>query len=95
MAVAPLITTSKGVKLPFNTPFGFQSLSACLSDITASLTGVPGVYMLINNNDTSRYYIGSSVNLGRRLTEYRNIMTGTRLPISVSETELAATTADQ
>lgn len=51
--------------------------------------------MLINHSDPSRYYIGSSVNLGRRLSEYFLLTTGARKPQSTAERELAASPADQ
>jgi hypothetical protein len=76
------------------TPHGYSSLQAGLSKITKELTGVPGVYLLINSLDPSRFYIGSTVNLGRRLTEYHNLTTGTRTPVSSSEAEIAQTSAD-
>jgi len=72
--LVPLMTEHKkdlsSLNLPSHTPFGYLSLKLGMSDITRSLTGSSGVYMLINNLNPSRYYIGSSVNLGRRLSEY-------------------------
>lgn len=58
------------------------------------LNGVPGVYMLINRENPGRYYIGSSVNLGRRLSEYFVLTTGARTPKSNAEREIAQTPAD-
>lgn len=72
--LVPLMTEHKKdlskLNLPSHTPFGYLSLESGMSDINRSLTGSSGVYLLINNLDPSRYYIGSSVNLGRRLSEY-------------------------
>jgi len=50
--------------------------------------------MLININDPSRYYIGSSVNLKRRLSEYFLLTTGARAPGSSAEREIALTPAE-
>lgn len=61
--------------------------------ISYLLTGVAGVYMLINKRDPSRYYIGSSVNLGRRLSEYFLLTTGARKPSSLAEREIAGSPA--
>ena len=91
MSLVPLVTANS--KAP-QAPFGYLSLEQGLSSITATLMGVPGVYMLVNTLNPTRYYIGSSVNLGRRLTEYRNLTTGTRTPVSRSEQEIAGNSAN-
>ena len=44
--------------------------------------GVSGVYMLTNKNDLSRFYIGSSSNLARRMEEYNKLTKGLRKPHS-------------
>lgn len=49
--------------------------------------------MLINNTDPTRYYIGSSVNLARRLGEYYDLTLGERSPKSNSEKEISETPA--
>ena len=50
--------------------------------------------MLTSLLDPSKYYIGSSVNLGRRLEEYYNLTLNIRAPGSRSEAEFAAMSAD-
>lgn len=44
------------------------------------LVGSSGVYMLINTTLSSMFYIGSSVNLGRRMTEYSDLINNIRTP---------------
>ena len=53
-----------------------------------------GVYKLTNKQNVSRFYIGSSVNLARRMEEYLNITRGIRKPQSSSELEISNTSAD-
>lgn len=55
--------------------------------------GVSGVYKLTNKKDPSRFYIGSSMNLGRRMNEYQNLILGIRREQSASEREIAETRA--
>lgn len=59
-------------------PYSFPLKHA--SSIIRGLSGLSGVYMLINKVNPSSFYIGSSVNLGRRLNEYYNIVNGVRQP---------------
>jgi len=51
--------------------------------------------MLINRNNPSRYYIGSSVNMGRRLAEYFALTTSSRTPKTSAERELASLQAKE
>lgn len=55
--------------------------------------GVSGVYILTNKNDSSRFYIGSSNNLARRMGEYNKLTKGLRNPRSSSELEISKTSA--
>lgn len=55
-------------------PFSFPLNSSVMK----TLIGVSGVYMIINTKDPSKFYIGSSVNLGRRIQEYLDIVLGQR-----------------
>ena len=55
-----------------SSPITFFSLNENLSDIQRMYKDVSGVYMLIS--PTGRRYIGSSVDLARRMQEYSNIM---------------------
>jgi len=74
-----------------NTPFVFNSLEIGYENIKFSLLGVAGVYKLINAQDSERFYIGSSVNLARRIQEYIYLTKGIRLPQSSSEVEISKT----
>jgi len=87
-------TAQQAPKLPQQTPFGYSSLASGMTNINALLTGASGVYMLINNLNPSRYYIGSSVNLGRRFSEYKDLANKVKPPVSKSETEISETSAD-
>ena len=59
-----------------------------------TLAGIAGVYMLINKNNTDRFYIGSSVDLSRRIKEYKDLVDGVSKPISSSQKEIAQTNAN-
>lgn len=48
----------------------FDSLLLGFEKIKNSFLGVSGVYKLTNKQNVSRFYIGSSVNLARRMEEY-------------------------
>lgn len=63
-------------------------------EIKYSFLGVSGVYKLINKLDTTRFYIGSSVNLSRRMGEYINLTKGIRLPQSSAELEISQISAE-
>jgi len=91
-----LYSTNHGLSpQPQFMPLTFLTLKESISSITSSLTGVAGVYMLINRNDPSRFYIGSSVNLGRRLGEYYDLINGLRQAKTASERELSSSPASQ
>lgn len=47
-------------------------------EIKYKFIGVSGVYMLTNKNEPSRFYIGSSNNLARRMDEYIKLTKGLR-----------------
>lgn len=76
-------------------PLSFRNLASALSLIKSNYTGASGVYLLMNLVNPGRFYIGSSVNLGRRMTEYHDLTTGSRTPKSNSEREIANTPAEQ
>lgn len=65
--------------------FYFDSLELGYEQIKFSLLGVAGVYKLINKRNPKRFYIGSSVNLARRCSEYIHLTNGVRTPQSTSE----------
>lgn len=90
MAIPPLVGMAGQFKSK-QTPISYLSLSDGLADIVSTLTGVSGVYMLFNSEDPSRSYIGSTVNLGRRMTEYCDLTKGLRASGSGSEREIALT----
>lgn len=71
----------------------FESLELGFEQIKNSLLGVAGVYKLINKEDPTRFYIGSTVNISRRMSEYVNLTRGTRSPKSNSELEISRTSA--
>ena len=52
------------------TPIAYNSLEGSIENISILFEGVSGVYMLINNLNPLRVYIGSSLNMGRRFKEY-------------------------
>lgn len=79
--------------LETNNTIKFDSLEQGYTQIQKLYRGVSGVYMLTSRIDPSRFYIGSSVNLARRMLEYRNITMGRRLPVSASESEISQTFA--
>jgi hypothetical protein len=67
----------------------FDSLDQACKQIKFKYIGISGVYKLSNNNDPSRFYIGSSNNLARRMDEYNNLSKGLRKPQSTSELEIS------
>lgn len=72
-------------------PYSFP-LSSLLSH--QHLAGVGGVYMLISNLNPSSFYIGSSIDLYRRINEYSNIANNTRSPHSRFENMLASSSTN-
>lgn len=67
----------------------FDSLQSGCEQIKYEYIGVSGVYKLINKRDSSRYYIGSSTDLARRMEEYNKLTLGLRNPHSVVELEIS------
>jgi GIY-YIG catalytic domain-containing protein len=76
-----------------NKPIKFDSLEQGCEQIKYKYLGVSGVYKLTNKNDLSRFYIGSSNNLARRMEEYNKLTKGLRNPHSLSELEISKTPA--
>jgi hypothetical protein len=72
-------------------PLIFNSLDEGYESIKLTLLGVAGLYMLINKKNPERFYIGSSVNLARRIQEYIHIIRGIRQPNSFSLEEIKQT----
>jgi hypothetical protein len=71
----------------------FDSLEQACEQIKFKFLGVSGVYKLISKNDPSRFYIGSSNNLARRMEEYNKLTKGLRNPHSASELEISKISA--
>jgi len=71
----------------------FDSLEQGCEQIKFKFLGVSGVYKLISKNDPSRFYIGSSNNLARRMEEYNKLTKGLRNPHSASELEISKISA--
>ncbi len=69
----------------------FDSLELGLETIKITMSGVPGIYLLRNTEKPERFYIGSTINLARRLQEYVLLTNGGRKPKSVSEVEISKT----
>ena len=67
-----------------NKSIKFDSLEQGCEQIKYKYLGVSGVYKLTNKNDLSRFYIGSSNNLARRMEEYNLFTKGLRTPQSAS-----------
>ncbi len=76
-----------------NKPIIFDSLEQGCEEIKYKYIGVSGVYKLTNKNDISRFYIGSSNNLARRMEEYNKLTKGLRNPHSLGELEISKTPA--
>lgn len=75
-------------------PIKFDSLEqAACEQIKFKYLGVSGVYKLTSKINNSRFYIGSSNNLARRMEEYNKITKGLRNPHSASELEISKTSA--
>ena len=73
----------------------FNSLEQACEEIKFKYLGVSGVYKLTNKNDLSRFYIGSSNNLARRMEEYNKLTKGLRNPQSSAELEISKTPASE
>lgn len=71
----------------------FASLEEAYEEIKYKFIGVSGVYMLTNKNEPSRFYIGSSNNLARRMDEYIKLTKGLRNTQSSAELEISKTLA--
>jgi len=69
----------------------FDSLEQGCEEIKFKYIGVSGVYKLTNISDPSRFYIGSSNNLSRRMEEYNKLTKGLRNPHSLGELEISKT----
>lgn len=84
-------------KEDFQFPLGFIGLNENFKSFKHFFVGVAGtgVYILINRQDPKRYYVGSTVNLGRRMQEYINLTKGLRKPQSASELEISQTPGDK
>ena len=67
----------------------FDYLEQGCEEIKYKYIGVSGVYKLINISDPSRFYIGSSNNLSRRMGEYNKLTKGLRNPHSLAELEIS------
>jgi len=59
-----------------NEAITFDSLESGFEAIKFSMLGVPGVYLLENTENPKRFYIGSTLNLARRLSEYMLLTSG-------------------
>lgn len=86
--------TKKLSNLSLNT-YEFESLDKGYEQIKSSFLGIAGVYKLVNKDNPMRFYIGSSVNLSRRMKEYVDLTSGIRLPQSSSEIEISQTPASK
>ena len=61
-----------------NESIKFDSLEQGCEQIKFKYLGVSGVYKLTSKIDNSRFYIGSSNNLARRINEYIQLIKGLR-----------------
>jgi hypothetical protein len=73
----------------------FDSLEQAYEEIKFKYLGVSGVYKLTNKNNLSRFYIGSSNNIARRMGEYLKLTKGLRNPQSSGELEISLTPASE
>lgn len=76
-----------------NESIKFDSLEDACEQIKYKFLGVSGVYKLTSKNNSSRFYIGSSSNLARRMEEYNKLTKGLRNPHSASELEISQNSA--
>lgn len=84
---------SETSNIDINKSIKFDSLEQGCEQIKFKYLGVSGVYILTNKIDSSRFYIGSSNNLARRMEEYNKLTKGLRNPHSSSELEISKTSA--
>jgi hypothetical protein len=73
----------------------FDSLEQAYEEIKFKYLGVSGVYKLTNKNNLSRFYIGSSNNIARRMGEYLKLTKRLRNPQSSGELEISLTPASE
>jgi len=71
----------------------FDSLEQAYEQVKFKFLGVSGVYKLTYKLEPSRFYIGSSNNLARRIAEYYQLTKGLRNPQSSSELEISKISA--
>ena len=76
-----------------NQSIKFDSLQQACEEIKFKFLGVSGVYKLTYKYNPSRFYIGSSNNLARRMEEYNKLTKGLRKPHSSYELEISNTSA--
>lgn len=79
--------------IDINKSIKYDSLEQGCEHIKFKYLGVSGVYKLTNKNNPNSFYIGSSVNLARRMEEYCKLTKGLRKPRSSSELEISKTSA--
>ena len=106
-SLSPKLTTLGGSRRQYSTlskssniyemynqkPIEFDSLETGCEQIKFKYIGVSGVYKLTSKNNNSRFYIGSSNNLARRMEEYSKLTKGLRNPQSSTELEISKTSA--
>jgi hypothetical protein len=83
----------EGDNIDNNQSIKFDSLQQACEEIKCKFLGVSGVYKLTSKNNPYRFYIGSSINLARRMEEYNKLTKGLRNPHSSSELEISKTSA--
>ena len=76
-----------------NKSIKFDSLEQGYEQIKYKFLGVSGVYKLTNKKKPSRFYVGSSSNLARRIEEYNKLTKGLRNPHSLGELEISKTSS--
>lgn len=73
----------------FNSLAISEALEEACEEIKCKYIDISGVYKLTNKNDLTRFYIGSSNNLARRMEEYNKLTKGLRSPHSKGELEIS------
>jgi hypothetical protein len=76
-------------KIQNSKPIEFNNLEEACNMIKYDYLGVSGVYSLIDIKNKDKFYIGSSVNLARRMEEYNKLTKNLRTPNSSSELEIS------
>ena len=71
----------------------FDSIEQGCEQIKFQYLGVSGVYKLTNKNNPNFFFIGSSINLARRMEEYNKLTKSLCKPRSSSELEISKTPA--